>query len=517
MARLIFTGGTGYGAAGASLTKRGVKAFNAVSSSPQSDINDNNMTLRQRCRMLYMSAPIATSAINTNRTKVVGVGLHPSPSINRDILGMNEEQAVAWQRHTLAEWNMFASKKQNVDALGNNNFYELQQIALKSWLMSGDVFCLIKRKPAEKMRPYTLRLQLVEADRVCTPGVMAATGITTAEDEKTKHKIFDGVEVDKDGCVVAYHICKGYPGECIYSDGNDWTRVTAIGGKTGLPNILHIKEDERPDQYRGVSILAPCIEMVLQMRRYTEAELTAAIIQSYLTAWIVKNTPNITGNPIANDMDDDSFEGVDKEKVPQEEVHGYTEQQMGPGNILMLDEGEDVKFGNPNIPTEGFESFIKTLSKMCGAGLELPYDVLIKEFNASYSAAKGALEEAWEVIKMRREHLISDFCNPVYEMWLAEAVASGRIKAPGFFENPLIRLAWSGVRWDGPAQIHLDPVKEAEANETAVDRRWKTNEQVAREYYGTDWRENAERVSQENKLISDLLPKEGVIDGNNDV
>jgi capsid protein len=189
---------------------------------------------------------------------------------------------------------------------------------------------------------------------------------------------------------------------------------------------------------------------------------------------------------------------------------------MGPGNVLVLEDGEDVKFGEPNIPTAGFESFIKTLSKLCGAAMEMPYDVLIKEFNSSYSSAKGALEEAWETIKMRRAHLVSDFCKPVYEMWLAEAVASGRINAPGFFADPLIRKAWCGARWDGPAQIHLDPTKEAEANEKAVAHGWKTNEQIAREQYGTDWRSNAERLKQENELMAQVNPAPTIEKGDDD-
>lgn len=63
-----------------------------------------------------------------------------------------------------------------------------------------------------------------------------------------------------------------------------WVRVEAFSQKTGLPNVLQLMDSERPDQYRGVSYLAPVIEMLLQNRRYTESELTAAIIQTYLPA-----------------------------------------------------------------------------------------------------------------------------------------------------------------------------------------------------------------------------------------
>jgi len=109
---------------------------------------------------------------------------------------------------------------------------------------------------------------------------------------------------------------------------------------------------------------------------------------------------------------------------------------------------------------------------------------------------------------MRRVWLVDDFCQPTYEAWLAEAVAIGRIKAPGFFTDPLIRAAWCGTRWDGPAQTHLDPQKEAVANETAVKHGWKTNEQVTREYYGGNWEENVEILKREEELKPSATPSE---------
>ena len=67
----------GYSQAGASLTKRSLKGFDARSGSPNEDINYNNNTLRQRSRILMASGGVSLSAINTNRTNVVGIGLYP--------------------------------------------------------------------------------------------------------------------------------------------------------------------------------------------------------------------------------------------------------------------------------------------------------------------------------------------------------------------------------------------------------------------------------------------------------
>ena len=489
----------GYSEAGASTSRRALKGFKPDSGSPNEDINYNNQILRQRARMLYMASPVAGAAINTNRTKVVGTGLSLKSSIDRETLGLSAGAAKEWQQHTEREFRLWAGDKGHCDAIGLNNFEGLQQLALTSWLMNGDCFALIKRGRADKMHPYSLRIHLVEADRIATPGKAAVGALacgTEGKNPDNQHRIFDGVEVDAGGSVVAYHIRNTYPFQ-LTAEETKWQRVAAYGERTGLPNILHIMNNERCDQYRGVSYLAPVIEPLLQLRRYTESELKAALVQTFFSARVYTET-----KPGENPFDEvGGVVGADGENYAEAATVGENEYQMGPGTVLHLKPDEKVAFGNPNIPTAGFENFVKTISRMIGADLELPYDVLLKEFNSSYSASRGALLEAWESMKMRRAWFVEDFCRPVYEIWLAEAVALGRISAPGFFDDPLLRAAWSNARWIGPIQGQLDPLKEAKAAILLINRGIKTHEQVTRELGGGDWEANVEQVKRENELL----------------
>jgi lambda family phage portal protein len=495
----------GYGEAGASLDRRALKGFLPSSGAPEEDIDRHNKTLRQRGRMLAQASPVAASAINTNRTKVVGVGLSLKCTINREALGLSPEAAKAWQTRTEAEFAMWAAKKQNCDATGVNNFDGLQQLALKSWLQSGDVFPLVKRYKPSPTNPYTLRVHLVEADRIATPSDVAGVGyfpnLTTGKNETTGNRIFDGVEVNGDGMIVAYHIRNTHPGQVV-TEQTAWTRVEAYGAKTGLPNILQVMDSERPDQYRGVTYLAQVIEPLLQLRRYTESELMAALIQSFFSAWIT--TDSDPSELPMNEVGAGAIDGIPEENPDDADREGDdNEYQMGPGTIVHLKDGEKIVFGNPNIPTAGFESFVKTVCRLVGAALEIPYDVLIKEYNSSYSAARAALMDAWEAFKMRRKWFVDDFCQPLYEIWLAEAVALGRIKAPGFFTDPLLRAAWCGARWIGPVQGQIDPTKEAKAAIMFVDRGFKTHEQITRELGGGDWEANVEQTKAENAKLKE--------------
>lgn len=466
--------------------------------------------------MLYMASPVATSAINTNRTKVVGVGLSLKSTVDRDILGLSPDAAKEWQRRTEREFRMWAGRKERCDATGMNDFDGMQQLALLSWLMSGDVFAVVKRAKPTATNPYTLRLHLVEADRVSTParygGAVTSPGYTDGKNTETGNRIYDGVEVGTDGMVEAYHVRNTYPWQ-ITTEETKWERVVAYGEQTGLPNILHIMSSERPDQYRGVSYLAQVIEPLLQLRRYTDSSLMAAVIQSFFTAWIVtKAGPDAI--PF-NEVGAGDLYGVPGANPSGENVsRSENELEMGPGTINVLQEGEDIRFGNPTIPVTGFDVFVKMFCKLIGAALEIPYDVLIKEYNASYSASRAALQDAWDAFRMRRQWFVSDFCQPAYEIWLAEAVARGRISAPGFFTDPLLRAAWCGARWIGPVQSSLDPLKEAKADVLLTQHAVKTHEQITRERGGGDWEENAEQLKRENELLSAAGGGSAAIDPN---
>lgn len=496
---------SGYGDAGASQTRRALKKFIARSSAPNEDIDWNNYTLRQRSRMLYMSSPLATSAINTNRTKAVGVGLTLKSTIDRETLGLSPEAAKEWQKHTEREFALWADRKASCDATGMNDFAGMQQLALISWLMSGDVFPVIKRYESNSIRPYSLRIHIVEADRVRTPveyGGLRYPGMTDGENPDNHNRIFDGVEVDGNGMVVAYYVHSNYPWQ-ITGKGDEWARVEAYGQKTHLPNILHVMSSERPDQYRGVSYLAPAIEPVLQLNRYINSALEMALVQSYFTAWIIlkNNTDEIPWNSIGGE-DNIAVPNVNPSAAAALQLRtDPNELDMGAGTIQTLYPDEDIRFGNPNMPVPGFDAFVDTFCKLIGAGMGIPYDVLVKEYNSSYSAARAALLDSWEDFRMRRKWFVEDFCQPVYEVWLAEAVARGRIKAPGFFGDPLIRAAWCGARWIGPTQGSLDPLKEAQAAVLQIQHALKTHEQVTREMSGGDWDANVEQLAAENKKL----------------
>ncbi len=443
---------SGYDNHGASAKKKAMQGWLTSTGSVIEDIEYNIDTLRERSRDLYMGAPIATGALKTMRTNVVGAGLRLNAQIDAEYLNMTVEEADAWETKVEREFALWADSI-TCDAQRMNNFYELQQLAFLSWLMSGDCMALLPMMPRTGM-PYDLRVKIIEADRVCTP----YDAITTDD------KIINGVEINGMGEVVAYHIADKHPHSSTASI-NKWSRIPKFGAASGRINVIHLMESERPEQRRGVPVLAPVIESLKQLARYSEAELMAAVINGMYSVFVTTETG----------QGDNTFSPLDPEDMVDEEDDSTIE--LGSGTVHFLGENEKIQESNPGRPNPNYDGFVTSICRQIGAALEIPYELLLKNFTSSYSASRGALLEAWKMFKMRRDWLSNGFCQPIYEEFLAEGIAKGRIYAPGFFTDPMARKAYCGAEWNGPSQGQLDPLKEVNAAEKRVANGFSTRSQ----------------------------------------
>lgn len=478
---------SGYDESGASRNKNSMRGWLASSKTPQEDIDKNIPLLRQRSRSLYMSAPLAVSAIKTNRTNIIGEGLKLKSTIDAEFLGLTPEQATEWQQKAEREFKFWAGSK-FCDSTRVNNFYEIQQVACMSWLMNGDACILLEYEKPSRAFPYGLRIHLIESDRVSTPHTTGNNVYLYATNPDNGNRIFNGVEVDKNNRVVAYHVCNTYPNSNLYAK-KEWKRVKAFGDRTGAPGVLMIFETERAEQYRGVPYLAPVIESLKQLTRYSEAEMMAAVINGIFTVFVTSE----------NGTSEFGFTGVvdEEDRVSDDDIN----YEIGSGLVNMLNPGEKIEIADAKRPSSNFDAFVTSLAKYVGAALEIPVEVLMKSFMSSYSASRAALLEAWKAFRMKRAWIAADFCQPVYELFLSEAIAKGRLHAPGFFLDPLIRAAYCGAQWNGPAQGMVDPVKEVSAAEKRIQIGISTRQRETTELLGGDFERNVAQLARENQIM----------------
>ena len=461
---------------GGSRKRRQSHGWNTGGGDADSDTLFDLETLRDRSRDLIRNQPIALGAVNTNCVNVVGSGLKMQSRIDGKILGMDEDQVEELQRIIEREWKSWAN---NLDCSldRGGNFADITSLVFRSTLESGDVFALLPHV-MRSTSPYGLKIQLIEADRVRNENDARDTETMTA-----------GVEKDRFGSPKRYHISTTHPGTVKTPHERKWDKREAFT-KSGRRNIIHVYEKLRPDQTRGVPYLAPVTELLKQLGKFTNAEIMAAVVNSYFTVF-VKSPDGNTGLSPFQDSAETGGTASDKD------------YKLGMGTVLKLAKDEDLLFADPKRPNQNFEQFVEAIFRQIGAALGLPFEVLVQHFQKSYSAARTSMLLAWKMFNTRRSWLVNHFCDPVYEAWMEEAVLRGRVAAPGFLDDPIIRQAYLGNTWIGPSPGQIDPVKETKAagERLALNLTTRSGEAAA---IGEDFDQNIEQSAREEKQMEEL-------------
>jgi lambda family phage portal protein len=445
---------------GASRTLRSLQNWVATIGSPTSDLPSNEQrSLRARSRDAARNYPVARAALMRCRTSIVGTGLVCRPAVDHEALGITADEAEVYNKLLRASWERWAENPLECDIEATEDFYGQQGLALISSLASGDVLALT---PMER-RPgciSELKIQLIEADRISNPNDAGDTPTCT-----------DGVKYEG-AMPVGYWVRNIHPGDRIDMRQARWDYYVAFDAETGRRRVLHVWNDkERPGQVRGAPFLAPILEPLKQLERFSSAELMAAVISAMLTVFIERDAGQETddaGNPIG------PFEG-DGASI-----------SLGNGAIVDLAPGEKAKEVNPARPNANFDPFFLAILKQIGAAIEIPLDVLLLQFNTSYSAARAAMLEAWRMFLCRRWKLTTQFCQPIYGLHLDEEVAAGRLNLPGY-GDPTRRHAWSRALWIGPARGSMDENKEATAAKTRIEIGVSNEAMETAAMNGEDW------------------------------
>lgn len=482
----IMAASGGYNAA--SLSRPAFRNWNPGAGDANLDSIYDLPTLRGRSRDLARNAPIGCSAINTAVTNVIGTGLSMQCNPDSQFLGWSDDQAAEWKRNAEAEWLLFCCST-DCDTSRTLDFYGLQRLAFRSMLESGDVVAITPT--IKRQSPYSLTVQMIEADRLCNKNYGADTDSKIA-----------GITLDKNGAPIRYDIAKEHPG-AIRRKSLEWIELQAFGSN-GRKNVLHLFEKKRPGQVRGIPYLAPVIEHLKQLARYSEAELQAAVVSAALAIFVK--------------MDADAFESLFDGESTQKYINSATSwngsvnyDMNGTGKAINLLPGESVEVPELGRPNSGFDPFFLAMLKQIGPALEIPFEVLIKHFSSSYSASRAALLDFWRFVRVRRDFMATYFCEPIKELWFEEAVSLGRIQAPGFFADPRIRQAYTRVSWIGDSQGSIDPEKEVAAAERRVVLGISTREKESVLHDGGDWEANIRQLAKEKNLIDE----EGLTESSN--
>lgn len=464
--------------------------------SPRQDTpTSERETLIARSRDAYRNHMLGRAAISRAATNVVGMGLTVRPNVDGKVLGLDDDATDALNDQLARNFALWAQDPNECDAEATMDFYMQQRLAFVSALASGDVFGFT---PFDKRVGglFGLKLQLVEAERIGNP-----LNILNTDREQ------DGIRVDRLGRPTHVRLCSGYPSDHLTRHNWDW--VPVFGAETGRRRIMHLmNEKDRPSQVRGVPYLAPILEALQKLERFSQAELTAAVISAMFTVAITHgDTDEEQGIGGGATMWDEQSNDPNKPARPVVQSNRDHEPEgdnltLGEGAVWDLEEGAKPVPISSNRPNPEFDPFFMAIVKEIGAALDQPAEVLLMHFSTSYTAARAAFNQLFKFVKQRRHHLTVQWCQPIYELVIDEMVANGMITLPGY-RDPAKRRAYTRSLWIGEPLGSLNELIDARAATERIANGTSNEHLETMALHGEDWedvhKDRAREIKRKNK------------------
>ena len=498
----MFGGSGGYRGAQPDRGKR--RGWFARARSANADTLPGSERMRAEQRDAAMNQPIATAAINRKVTFAIGTGLMAIPAINGSVLGLDANEQEAWEQRIAVDYDAYMASK-DVDASRQATGYGVQAIVERGTITSGDMLALRVMPEDQPGRVTATAWMLVEADRLRNPPMIADGAV----DSRTGNIIAGGVEVDSYWNPVAYHILKQHPGDLslIGSNGLVPERIEAWDTALDLPRVVHVYKKERAEQVRGVGMLATVLEPLKMVSDLSDAELFASVMSAMIA--VVYKSPGATPMPEPDYGDEEALEGDAGEAggAAYDIPPAAPQYKFESGSVMEIDSEAEVEIKSPGRPNSAFDPFFQAIVRQIGAAIGVPAGVLMLMFNSSYTASKAEIEALYMDIRAERAWFGGDWCVPTYICFIAEKVARGDYAMPGFFSDPAIRAAWTGVDWRGDGKITLNPAQEANGYKIRQDNGWQTGEEITAELTGGSFRENIKRRGREHRAwVAEGLP-----------
>lgn len=329
----------------------------------------------------------------------------------------------------------------------------------------GEAFALFTQN--DSLAGVTLDTRVVECDRVTTPSLLP------------EPLQVDGIRIDAAGRPADYYVLRRHPGETL-----GWFGASGPLEYDVVParQVVHLFEQDRPEQYRGVPILTPALPLYAILRRYTLASLGAAELAAMI-AGVIEN-PNA---PIGDeDQQAPEFEAM--QAVP-----------FARNSLLTLAGGQTAKAFQPAQPGPDFPTFRSQILTEAGRSAGEMRNTSTGS-SAEYNYSSGRLDHLprQRALRIRRERFERTYLDRVFRAWLAEALLVPDYLPAGL--PPVSEWRW---KWQWDAFESIDPVKDAEAQQIrkAIGLTTDADELAAA---GKDWREHYRQLARERQMRVEL-------------
>ncbi len=450
--------------------------------------------LRAKSVQLFTENLYAAGLINRLVTNIINTGLSLEATPVSSLLPINDDQANDWSENVESLYRIWGNQKDLVDWKRQNTEGELQAVAKRTAYISGDVLVVIRQSPVTGL-PIT---ELIDGRFIQDP----AESKHKKSAIKRGNKIIHGVEIDKNGRHVAFHI--------MYTANQkvESRRIPANGPKSGRKIAWLLYGSKRLlDDVRGLPLLGLVAQSLKEMDRNRDSEQRAAVVNSMLAMFVKKGSNKPGTRPLSGGAKRrDTVEVSDGDGTTRE----FAIDKWLPGMTIdeLAQDEEPVSFDSkrPNVNFGVFEDAI--VSAIAWAN-EIPPEVLKLAFTSNFSSSRQANSEFKMFLDKDRFGFSSSFNKPRWENWLVSMVLTDRIKAPGLLESWRdqrkfeIFGAWTDSDWSGAIKPHVDPLKETNAYKIKDEQGYSTKARSTRELTGMKYSRNIKQLKKENQQLAD--------------
>lgn len=405
-------------------------------------------TLRNRARYEVQNNSYAQGLVATMAHDLIGTG----PRLSLSIPGVSEEQAGLVEA-AFARWARRA------------NLAEKLRVWHESRIRDGESFAQFVTNPAFSETGVQLDLRVIEADQVETPDL---------DPFDTQH--VDGIRYDDAGNPIEYHILAAHPAD------NRGLRPWGQYARVPASHVLHWFRPTRPGQARGIPEITSVLPLFAQLRRYTQAVLTAAETAAMIAGVMYTDQPAFNADGEAADAPV-SFDRIELER----------------GALLTAPNGWKAEGFDATQPTTTYESFKAEILNEIGRCVNVPFNVVAGN-SSKYNYSSGRLDHAiyHRTVWVERERLRNVALDRVFLAWYAEA----RL-IPGMLPEGLPDYRTWAWEWHWDSFLSIDPALEATANAANLAAGLTT---LAEIYAGNgqDWKEALKQRAREIEFAKTL-------------
>lgn len=416
--------------------------------------------LRDRSRALvrdfsYASRFVQACAENIAGPHGVTLQVRASTASGDFKRSLNDEVEEKW-----AEW----CEPEHCTVDGRLSLCDVEHVLCETLPQDGAF--LVRMVPGYPGNKFRFALQILDADQL-DHELARAPGAGANE-------IRMGVEVDRWGKIVAYHIWNQHP--------TDYGRGVRLRDRVPAEQIIHGYIVRRPGQTHGVPWFAPVTLDERMLQGFQEAAVTNARVGASKTFFLTQDP--------------------DKVDAPASGLESSLSMDIEPGVGQLLPPGYGVADHDPTYPNNEFDPFTKAILGSIATGLRVSHMTLTGDLKgANYSSMRAGLLPERDAWRLLQGWFTRTFHRRVYRAWVETAVLAGALDVPPREMERVLRSA----RWMPRGFPWVDPDKDITARLKEVDAGVNTLTNICAE----NGRDFEEIIAERQREIT-LAAKAGV-------